>query len=147
MPMSRATARSDRFAPSVARCRRAIALISLIISARTRARMDPAGIQLIVAHVREHCSLRLRLKVTTVLEREHCSPREETSMSLHVIVGSGSVGSATAQLLAERGERVRIVTRRGGGPEHPAIERVAADATDPNRLSALTEGAAALYNC
>jgi nucleoside-diphosphate-sugar epimerase len=68
-------------------------------------------------------------------------------MSLHVIVGAGAVGSATAQLLAERGERVRIVTRRGGGPEHQAIERVAADATDSNRLSALTEGAAALYNC
>jgi nucleoside-diphosphate-sugar epimerase len=68
-------------------------------------------------------------------------------MSLHVIVGAGPVGSATAKLLAERGDRVRIVTRRGGGPEHPAIERVATDATDPVRLSALTEGAAALYNC
>jgi nucleoside-diphosphate-sugar epimerase len=68
-------------------------------------------------------------------------------MSLHVIVGAGAVGSTTAKLLAERGERVRTVSRRGGGPEHPAIERVAADATDPNQLSALTEGAAALYNC
>jgi nucleoside-diphosphate-sugar epimerase len=68
-------------------------------------------------------------------------------MSQHVIVGAGPVGSATAKLLAERGEQVRIVTRSGSGPEHPAIERTAADATDPNRLSALTEGAAALYNC
>jgi nucleoside-diphosphate-sugar epimerase len=68
-------------------------------------------------------------------------------MSTHVIVGAGPVGSATARLLAERGERVRIVTRRGTGPEHPAIERVAADATDPTRLSALTESAGALYNC
>jgi 2-polyprenyl-6-methoxyphenol hydroxylase-like FAD-dependent oxidoreductase len=51
-------------------------------------------------------------------------------MSLHVIVGAGPVGSATAKVLAERGERVRVVTRRGSGPEHPAIERVAADATD-----------------
>lgn len=68
-------------------------------------------------------------------------------MSTHVIVGAGAVGSATAALLAERGEQVRIVTRRGGGPEHPAIERVAADATDAERLSVLTEGAAALYNC
>src|ERR1700704_1079484 len=68
-------------------------------------------------------------------------------MSQHVIVGAGPVGSATAKLLAERGERVRIVTRSGSGPEHPAIERTAADAADPNRLSALTEGAAALYNC
>jgi nucleoside-diphosphate-sugar epimerase len=68
-------------------------------------------------------------------------------MSLHVIVGAGPVGSATARLLAERGEQVRIVTRRGSGPEHPAIERVTADAADPRRLAALATGAAALYNC
>jgi nucleoside-diphosphate-sugar epimerase len=68
-------------------------------------------------------------------------------MSLHVIVGAGPVGTATARLLAERGERVRMVTRRGTGPAHPAIERIAADAADAARLTALTEGAAALYNC
>jgi nucleoside-diphosphate-sugar epimerase len=66
---------------------------------------------------------------------------------MHVIVGAGPVGSATATLLAERGEQVRVVTRSGGGPAHPKIERVAADATDADRLSALTERAAALYNC
>jgi nucleoside-diphosphate-sugar epimerase len=68
-------------------------------------------------------------------------------MSLHVIVGAGQVGTATATLLADAGHRVRVVTRRGGGREHPAVERVAADATDAARLSALAEGAAALYNC
>ncbi|SCF36621.1 Nucleoside-diphosphate-sugar epimerase [Micromonospora viridifaciens] len=68
-------------------------------------------------------------------------------MALHVIVGAGPVGTATARLLAERGDRVRVVTRRGTGPEHPAVERVAADATDAAGLTALTEGAAALYNC
>ncbi|MEW2594395.1 NAD-dependent epimerase/dehydratase family protein [Micromonospora aurantiaca] len=68
-------------------------------------------------------------------------------MALHVIVGAGPVGTATARLLAERGERVRVVTRRGTGPEHQAIERVAADAADADRLAALTEGADALYNC
>jgi nucleoside-diphosphate-sugar epimerase len=68
-------------------------------------------------------------------------------MSLHVIVGAGAIGSTTARLLVGRGERVRLITRRGGGPEHPAIERVAADAVDADRLTALTEGAAALYNC
>ena len=67
-------------------------------------------------------------------------------MSLHVIVGASASGVATANLLADRGERVRIVTRRGAGPEHSAIERIAADAADPERLTALTEGAAALYN-
>lgn len=68
-------------------------------------------------------------------------------MALHVIVGAGPVGTATARLLADRGERVRVVTRGGGGPAHPAAERVAADATDADRLASLTEGAAALYNC
>src|SRR3954471_7097091 len=68
-------------------------------------------------------------------------------MALHVIVGAGPVGTATATLLADRGEQVRVVTRSGGGLEHPAVERVSADATDADRLSALAEGAAALYNC
>ncbi|HEY7176366.1 MAG TPA: FAD-dependent monooxygenase, partial [Micromonosporaceae bacterium] len=68
-------------------------------------------------------------------------------MSQHVIVGAGPVGTATALILAERGDEVRMVTRRGTGPEHPAIERVAADATDPERLSDVTKGAVALYNC
>jgi nucleoside-diphosphate-sugar epimerase len=66
---------------------------------------------------------------------------------MHVIVGAGPVGTATANLLAERGEKVRVVTRSGRGPVHPAIELVAADATDAARLSGLTSGAAVLYNC
>ena len=68
-------------------------------------------------------------------------------MSEHVIVGAGAVGSVAALLLAERGEHVRIVSRRGSGPDHPAIERVAADATDAERLTELATGSAALYNC
>ncbi len=68
-------------------------------------------------------------------------------MSEHVIVGAGAVGSATALLLAERGEHVRLVTRSGSGPEHPGIERIAADATDAERLAAIAAGAVALYNC
>jgi len=66
---------------------------------------------------------------------------------LHVIVGAGPVGTATAELLAGRGERVRVVTRSGGGLAHPLVERVAADATDAGKLSQLAEGATALYNC
>ncbi|MCI4064276.1 NAD-dependent epimerase/dehydratase family protein [Micromonospora sp. R77] len=68
-------------------------------------------------------------------------------MSLHVIVGAGPVGTATARLLADRGDRVRVVTRRGTGPAHPGVERVAADAADVDRLTTLTEGAVALHNC
>lgn len=63
----------------------------------------------------------------------------------HVIVGAGPVGSAVAALLLSRGEKVRVVTRSGGGPT--GADLVAADATNPDRLSALTEDAVALYNC
>jgi nucleoside-diphosphate-sugar epimerase len=68
-------------------------------------------------------------------------------MSKHVIVGSGPIGSAVARELAERGESVRVVTRSGTGPAHPLIERIAADATDAARLTALTKDAVTLYNC
>lgn len=68
-------------------------------------------------------------------------------MSLHVVVGAGPVGSAVARLLAGREERVRVISRRGAGPGGPSIERIAADAADPSALSALAEGAAAVYSC
>ncbi|WP_327038646.1 NAD-dependent epimerase/dehydratase family protein [Micromonospora maris] len=67
--------------------------------------------------------------------------------SAHLIVGAGLVGSTTARQLAERGEQVRIVSRSGRGPEHPRIERFAADAVDADRLSELADGATAIYNC
>ena len=68
-------------------------------------------------------------------------------MSMHTIVGAGAVGSGTAIRLAEAGHDVRIVTRSGSGPAHPNIELVAADASDSTRLTELTRGAHALYNC
>jgi nucleoside-diphosphate-sugar epimerase len=68
-------------------------------------------------------------------------------MSKHVIVGSGPIGSAVARRLVERGESVRVVTRSGSGLEHPLVERIAADASDAERLTELTRGAVALYNC
>jgi nucleoside-diphosphate-sugar epimerase len=68
-------------------------------------------------------------------------------MSLHVVVGAGPVGSATARLLADQGEEVRLLTRRGGGPEHARIERVAADASDPDVLARHAKDAVALYSC
>ncbi|RUV68770.1 MAG: NAD-dependent epimerase [Mesorhizobium sp.] len=68
-------------------------------------------------------------------------------MSFSVIVGASSVGTATANLLASRGQQVKLVTRRGTGPVHPLIERVAADATDPEWLTAVSQGASAIYCC
>jgi nucleoside-diphosphate-sugar epimerase len=68
-------------------------------------------------------------------------------MNTYVIVGAGPVGGTVATMLAERGDRVRLVTRSGGGPDRPGVERIAADASDAARLTALTEGAATLFNC
>jgi nucleoside-diphosphate-sugar epimerase len=67
-------------------------------------------------------------------------------MSLHVVAGAGTTGSLTALLLAESGDQVRLISRRGGGPEHPLIERIAADVTDADRLTELTRGAETLIN-
>ncbi|WP_250009503.1 NAD-dependent epimerase/dehydratase family protein [Actinoplanes sp. M2I2] len=67
-------------------------------------------------------------------------------MAEHVIIGAGSIGANVARLLVERGENVRIITRGGSGPEHPLIERVAADASDPSRLTELARGAQVIYH-
>ena len=66
-------------------------------------------------------------------------------MTFHVVVGAGPTGSATAVQLADSGDDVRVVTRRGTGPSHPRIELVAADAT--TRLTDLSRGAATIVNC
>ncbi|GAA1620270.1 NAD-dependent epimerase/dehydratase family protein [Kribbella sancticallisti] len=68
-------------------------------------------------------------------------------MTLRLIAGAGPTGSATAQILADAGDRVRLVSRRGAGPDHPLIERVRADASDPGQLTEVAEGAATIFNC
>jgi nucleoside-diphosphate-sugar epimerase len=68
-------------------------------------------------------------------------------MSKHVIVGAGQVGSTTALLLAEDGQRVLLVSRSGSGPDHPNIEKVAADGADRANMLRLSVGADAIYNC
>ena len=66
---------------------------------------------------------------------------------LHVVVGAGPVGRATAVQLASEGHEVLLVSRSGGGPEIAGVRRVAADAAAADRLAELASGAVALYNC
>ncbi|MFI5906643.1 NAD-dependent epimerase/dehydratase family protein [Dactylosporangium sp. NPDC051541] len=66
---------------------------------------------------------------------------------MHVIVGAGSVGGAVAMELAAAGEPVTVVTRSGGGPEHPLVTRVAANAGDADALVRIAQGAEVIYNC
>ena len=68
-------------------------------------------------------------------------------MNMHTIVGAGAVGSGTAIRLAEQGHDVRVITRTGTGPANTRIELVSADASDAKRLTELSAGAEALYNC
>jgi nucleoside-diphosphate-sugar epimerase len=65
---------------------------------------------------------------------------------MQLIVGAGAIGSTIARHLADDGEKVRLVTRSGSGPEHPLIERVAADAADASALRWLAEGVEVVYN-
>lgn len=65
----------------------------------------------------------------------------------HLVVGAGPVGTAVASLLAGRDIPVRLVSRRGLGPNHPLVERVPADAADTDRLRTLAAGSAVIYNC
>lgn len=65
----------------------------------------------------------------------------------HTVVGAGPIGSALTTLLADRGERVTVVTRSGRGPQHPLVTRVAADAGDAQALTTLATGSATLFNC
>jgi nucleoside-diphosphate-sugar epimerase len=67
--------------------------------------------------------------------------------ALHVIVGAGPIGRGVARILVERGDRVRLVSRSGSGPDVAGAERVAADAADAEAMADLCEGAAAIYNC
>jgi len=66
--------------------------------------------------------------------------------STPVVVGAGPVGWTVASLLADSGDDVRIIDRTGRGPEHPRIERIQADAADPDALLRAAEGATVLYN-
>jgi nucleoside-diphosphate-sugar epimerase len=70
------------------------------------------------------------------------------SAELHVIFGTGGLGKWTARSLVEMGHQVRMVNRSGKADRLPErVELIASDATDIRRNIALTEGAAAVYQC
>ena len=61
---------------------------------------------------------------------------------LSLVIGAGVIGSQVADMLAERGDRVSVVSRRGSGPAG-----VAADAADAGAMARLAEGVSVIYNC
>ena len=73
--------------------------------------------------------------------------RESVMSEIHVVVGAGPVGSALAELLANAGEKVIVVTRSGSGPTHKNITWAAADVSDLSKLFEIAPSATAIYNC
>jgi nucleoside-diphosphate-sugar epimerase len=65
----------------------------------------------------------------------------------HVVVGAGIIGSTLAELLANDGQEVIVVTRSGSGPTHKNIKRVAADVSNLSKLIEHAPEAVAIYNC
>ncbi len=72
----------------------------------------------------------------------------DTASELHVVFGTGPLGRFTAEALLTRGKRVRLVSRSGKMVSPPAgAELAASDAYDLAGNIALTQGAAAVYQC
>lgn len=64
-----------------------------------------------------------------------------------LIIGAGPTGLHTAQLLAEAGHSVAIVSRSGGSATHPRIRRIALDASDAQALTRQAAGVRTIFNC
>ncbi len=82
--------------------------------------------------------------MTTIAEQTNSETRRP---QLHVIVGAGAVGTATAHRLAAQGHHVKIVSRSGTGPRAKNVERVTLDASRPQELVRVLDQATVLYNC
>lgn len=71
-----------------------------------------------------------------------------TAEELHVVYGTGPVGTAVIAFLVARGSRVRVVTRSGARKHLPAaVEMMRGDATDPADARRACAGATHVYNC
>lgn len=70
------------------------------------------------------------------------------SNDLHVVIGSGPLGSWTATALLEAGKRVRVVNRSGRAAHLPTdIEAVSGDAMDAASMTKIMHGATSVYQC
>ena len=67
---------------------------------------------------------------------------------LHIIFGTGPVGTAVMEELLQRGKQVRMINRSGNMENLPeGVDLVAGDATDFNFSRKAAEGARVIYNC
>jgi nucleoside-diphosphate-sugar epimerase len=67
---------------------------------------------------------------------------------LHVVYGSGPVGTAVVETLLEQGKQVRVITRSGARKHLPVqAEAIRGDATDPADARRACASATHVYNC
>ena len=66
---------------------------------------------------------------------------------VHVILGSGTVGTKLAFKLAKSGDEVLLITRSGTGPAISYVRRVKADASSFSSLKNAAPKADFVYNC
>jgi nucleoside-diphosphate-sugar epimerase len=70
-----------------------------------------------------------------------------TNNALHVVMGSGQIGSLVADILLARGTPVRLVRRGPAGAPRPGLEWMSGDLSQPGFAEAAARGAAVVYDC
>jgi len=69
------------------------------------------------------------------------------SNALHVVFGTGQVGSALIENLGGRGAQVRAVSRHRPAHLGDSIDWRSADAADPESAADAAKGATVIYQC
>jgi nucleoside-diphosphate-sugar epimerase len=75
------------------------------------------------------------------------SNAKDPIVTLHVILGAGPVGLTLMQQLVDRGEAVRVVTRRSQPRLPEGVEHVTAAVNDPDQARRACIGAGVVYGC
>jgi nucleoside-diphosphate-sugar epimerase len=70
-----------------------------------------------------------------------------SNAGLHVVLGSGQIGSLVADELLARGERVRLVRRGPAGAARAGLEWMSGDLSDRAFAETATRGASFVYDC
>src|SRR5579872_2821903 len=77
----------------------------------------------------------------------HASTTLQGMNELHVVLGSGQIGSLVARELVARGTPVRVVRRGAPGEMRPGLEWASGDLSDRSFAEEATRRAAVVYDC